>query len=283
VTPFYELLAEQFPQPEFLFMNYGYAEAGPPRRRRIAPGDAPYRHHLSLVRRVLYRVRLAGRDVLEIGSGRGGNCYYLRRYTRARRVVGLDLCEANLRRCRGPRFERIGFVCGDAARLPFPAASFDVVLNLESSHCYPDFAGFLAEVSRVLRPGGIFAYADFWELNVIPHDWRRRAAALAAIPLQPVFEEDISDGVFRALKSPDGLTAILRSLAREDNRDTIEWLAGANEAMRLSLAARQTTYKIWRFRKPHRRPAGGRGAWASTRAGRRSPEVSRDIRPEPSL
>lgn len=283
MRPFYELLAEQFPQPEFLFLNYGYAEAGRRRRSRIARGDAPYRHHLSLVRRVLRAVRLAGRDVLEIGSGRGGNCYYLRRYTRARRVVGLDVCEANLRLCGGPRFERVGFVCGDASRLPFAGASFDVVLNLESSHCYPDFAGFLAEVARVLRPGGIFAYADLWELNVIPHDWRRRAAALAAIPLEPLWEEDISEGVFRALKSPDGLTAMLRSLAREDNRDTIEWLAGANEAMRLSLAAGQTIYKIWRFRKPRRRPEGGSGAWGKTRAGRRSPEASRDIRPEPSL
>ncbi len=282
MTRFYELLAERFPQPEFLFMNYGYADAGS-HRRRIARGDAPYRHHLSLVRRVLRRVPLAGRDVLEIGSGRGGNCYYLRRYTRARKVVGLDLCQANLRRCRGPRFERIGWVCGDAARLPFAAGSFDIVLNLESSHCYPDFAGFLAEVTRVLRPGGIFAYADFWELNVVPHDWRRRAAALDAIPLEPLFEEDISEGVYRALKSPEGLTAVLHSLAREDNRDTIEWLAGANEAMRLSLAARQTTYKIWRFRKPQARPGGGRGAWRNRRAGRRSPEASRPTAPEPSL
>lgn len=279
MRPFYELLAGEFPQPEFLFMNYGYAGS---RGVRLAPEDAPYRHHLSLVRRVLQRVRLAGRDVLEIGCGRGGNCYYLRRYTRARRVVGLDLCEANLRLCCGPRFERVDFVCGDAARLPFPNASFDVVLNLESSHCYPDFAGFLSEVARVLRPGGIFAYADFWELNVIPHDWRQRRELLAAAPLEKLLEDDISEGVYRALKSPDGLTAILRSLAREDNRDTIEWLAGANEAMRFSLAAGQTTYKVWRFRKPRRPARGGGGRWGNTRAGRRSPEASPDIPAAPS-
>lgn len=279
MRPFYELLAEQFPQPEFLFMNYGYAEAGQPGRRWIAPCDSPYRYHLSLVKRVLRRVRLAGRDVLEIGSGRGGNCYYLRRYTHARRVVGLDLCEANLRLCRGPRFEQVGFVCGDAARLPFASASFDVVLNLESSHCYPDFPGFLSEVARVLRPGGILAYADFWELNVIPYDWRRRAEALAAAPLEKLFEEDISGGVYRALKAPDGLTAILRSLARDDNRDTIEWLAGANEAMRLSLAAGQTSYKIWRYRKPRRRARGAGGAWATTRAGRKSLQASQHTPP----
>jgi len=35
------------------------------------------------------------------------------------------------------------------------------VINVEASHCYPDFPGFLAEVARVLRPGGHFLYADF--------------------------------------------------------------------------------------------------------------------------
>jgi SAM-dependent methyltransferase len=253
VTSFYTLVAEQFPHPEFLFMNYGYAEKDPRRCRWIRPEDKPYRHHLSLVRRVLHGVRLAGRDVLEIGSGRGGNCYYLRRYTKAKTVVGLDLCEANVRLCRCRRFEGVHFVCGDALRLPFPESSFDVVLNLESSHCYPDLGAFLEEVTRVLRPGAIFAYADFWELNVFPHNWGERAAALAAVKMEKLREEEITEQVFLALKSQDGLSAILRSLAGSDNRDTIEWLTGANEAMRLSLAARRTVYRIWRFRKPPRR------------------------------
>lgn len=36
----------------------------------------------------------------------------------------------------------------------------DVVVNVESSHCYPSFSGFLAEVRRVLRPGGFLAFCD---------------------------------------------------------------------------------------------------------------------------
>jgi len=32
------------------------------------------------------------------------------------------------------------------------------VINVEASHCYPNFSRFLAEVARVLRPGGIVAY-----------------------------------------------------------------------------------------------------------------------------
>ena len=53
------------------------------------------------------------------------------------------------------------FVQGDAENLPFPDATFDAVINVEASHCYPHFSRFLTEVARVLRPGGDFLYADF--------------------------------------------------------------------------------------------------------------------------
>ena len=48
----------------------------------------------------------------------------------------------------------LDFVVGDAGRLPFSAAAFDAVINIEASHGYPAFPRFLAEVARVLRPGG---------------------------------------------------------------------------------------------------------------------------------
>ena len=53
----------------------------------------------------------------------------------------------------------LAFVCGDAQSMPFPA-SFDAVVNIESSHCYESMDAFLAEVCRVLRPGGQFFFAD---------------------------------------------------------------------------------------------------------------------------
>ena len=54
----------------------------------------------------------------------------------------------------------LAFVCGDAQSMPFPASSFDAVVNIESSHCYESMDAFLAEVYRVLRPGGRFFFAD---------------------------------------------------------------------------------------------------------------------------
>jgi len=37
----------------------------------------------------------------------------------------------------------------------------DLIVNIESAHCYPDFVGFMKEVDRVLNPGGHFMFADF--------------------------------------------------------------------------------------------------------------------------
>jgi ubiquinone/menaquinone biosynthesis C-methylase UbiE len=60
------------------------------------------------------------------------------------------------------------FVQGDAENLPFPDASFDIVVNVESSHTYPHFDRFAAEVRRVLRQGGRFVITDFRERPQMP-------------------------------------------------------------------------------------------------------------------
>ena len=66
----------------------------------------------------------------------------------------------------GPRCVRhrrapgLRFVHGDAHSMPFADQSFDAVVNIESSHCYGDMDRFLAEVHRVLRPGGALLWAD---------------------------------------------------------------------------------------------------------------------------
>ena len=50
---------------------------------------------------------------------------------------------------------------GDAQNLPLEDKTYDVVLNVESSHRYPDFKSFLSEVSRLLKPDGYFLFTDF--------------------------------------------------------------------------------------------------------------------------
>ncbi len=248
---FYDEVAERLPGSELIFLNYGYSEVGCEPAKWIAPADYRHKHHLSLVRHVLSGVELAGMTVLEVGSGRGGNCYYVSRYTPAKRVIGIDLCEANVRFCRAVHdLPNVAFLRGDAERLPFRDEEFDVVLNLESSHCYPHFGRFLAEVYRVLRPRGMFCYADLSFTEFPELSWEHRRKTLDAVPFVLLAEEDISEPVFRSLKSKEGLAETIGAMANETNREFVEAVMERLKLVWLMLAANQISYRVWRSRKP---------------------------------
>lgn len=139
--------------------NYGYAPAD---------GDTPERHQLQMYAEHLKALRASGRlkghtQLLEVSCGRGGGLAHLvARWPGTVEAVGLDLSENALRACREAHghFDNLCFIRGSALALPFPDASFDVLLNVEASNDYGDFPGFFAEVERVLRPGGVFLYCD---------------------------------------------------------------------------------------------------------------------------
>lgn len=246
---FYAEVANHVPAGALAFMNYGYA---PPNEDYswVRAGDLPYRYNLSLARLVLNGVPLREAKVLECGSGRGGNCLYLDRYTDAGAIYGMDMCEPHVRLCCSQNLScRVQFICGDAVAIPFQPDSVDVLLNLESSHCYPDFERFLAEVRRVLKPGGYFAYADLWELSIFEYDWAARQRSLDSCGLILLRELDISDDVFRALQRDDGLSHIVRDAASATNAPLVGAILRANEAMRLTLALKQCWYRVMLMRK----------------------------------
>lgn len=245
---FYAEVADRVPAGALPFMNYGYA--GPDEDYSwLHPGDEPYRYNLNLLRLVLKGVPLDEATVLECGSGRGGNCLYLDRYSDAGAIYGMDICEPHVHLCDS-LFSRARFICGDAMKMPFPSDSFDVLLNLESSHCYPHFESFLTEARRILKPGGLFAYADFWDLSIFDYDWTERQLAVDRCGLILLRDEDVTEGVFRALQREDGLSSTVRSLANTANATLVEAILRANEAMRLTLASRQCCYKVMLMRKP---------------------------------
>jgi len=113
---------------------------------------------------ILESTRLdAASDVLDLACGSG---IYSRPFARAAgggRVVGLDLSPAMLAHARRlaakDRLGNLFFVRGDAQRLPFPAGSFDLVNCCGALHLFPEPARALAEVWRVLQPGGRFTAA----------------------------------------------------------------------------------------------------------------------------
>jgi malonyl-CoA O-methyltransferase len=101
--------------------------------------------------------------VLDLGAGTGRVTAQLkRRYPRAG-ALALDLSLGMLRQARRHQrlWRRFARVCGDAQRLPLAAASVDLVFsNLMLQWCEPLDAA-LAEVRRVLKPDGFFAFSTF--------------------------------------------------------------------------------------------------------------------------
>lgn len=93
---------------------------------------------------------------LEIGVGTGRISLPLHR--RGRRVFGLDLSAPMLARYRAKAaeegLEAPAVLRGDATRLPFQAGSFDVVIEVHVLHLIAGWRAAVAEVRRVLAPGG---------------------------------------------------------------------------------------------------------------------------------
>src|SRR5262249_52438827 len=119
------------------------------------------KNSVQLVLEVLEDCVAPGSVVLDIGCGRGGTVFVITEFFRAARIVGLDLSAAAIAFCRrAHRYPGVSVLQADSEGLPFRGDCFDVVINIESSSCYPDPAAFYSEVGRVLSDGGRFLYAD---------------------------------------------------------------------------------------------------------------------------
>ncbi|MFN7916644.1 MAG: class I SAM-dependent methyltransferase [Vicinamibacterales bacterium] len=153
---------DQITDPRFVFINHGFVELdGSDDFAWVADDDRPWRYNLNLVRQVVRNVPLDGARVLDVSCGRGGTSAYLARYHAPAEVVGVDLLPGHIAFCRATHTApNLRFIEADAQHLPFEDASFDVVTNIEASHAYPQLDLFLAEVRRVLRPGGILCLTD---------------------------------------------------------------------------------------------------------------------------
>ncbi len=206
----YPFLSRRWDAEDVLLINYGYEE-DPPMGLPLDASDEPHRFSIQLYHRTATQADLAGKKVLEVSCGHGGGSSYVMRTLGPASYTGLDINPDGIDFCR-KRHELSGldFVHGDAQNLPFDNESFDAVVNVEASHGYPDFPRFLAEVERVLRPGGHFLYADFRGHDEFA-EWDE---ALAKSPLRKVSERVINAEVLRGLdgNSPRYLDLVDRNL-----------------------------------------------------------------------
>jgi len=109
--------------------------------------------------------RAPGETVLDVASGTAGVAIQLARRTTAR-VVGVDLTEQMLRQgntnvARAGLARQIGLAAGRAEQLPFRDASFDALTFTYLLRYVDDPKATLAELARVVRPGGKVASLEF--------------------------------------------------------------------------------------------------------------------------
>eukprot|EP00252_Welwitschia_mirabilis_P011125 TRINITY_DN2500_c0_g1_i1.p1 TRINITY_DN2500_c0_g1~~TRINITY_DN2500_c0_g1_i1.p1 ORF type:complete len:357 (+),score=53.24 TRINITY_DN2500_c0_g1_i1:224-1294(+) len=83
-------------------------------------------------------------------------------------VIALDFSENMLRQCydfiqqdKNISTEKLALVRADISRLPFPTDSIDAVHAGAALHCWPSPSTALAEICRVLKPGGVFVATTF--------------------------------------------------------------------------------------------------------------------------
>jgi 2-polyprenyl-6-hydroxyphenyl methylase/3-demethylubiquinone-9 3-methyltransferase len=99
-------------------------------------------------------------EVLDIGCGAGFLSNHLAREGIA--VTGLDASQASIDvAARHDETGAVRYLLGDALHLPFANESFDVVCAMDFLEHVEDPAAVVAEVARVLKPGGVFFFHTF--------------------------------------------------------------------------------------------------------------------------
>jgi malonyl-CoA O-methyltransferase len=115
-----------------------------------------------LIERLDY-IRLQPTRILDLGAGTGAFCGALLQRYRKADVIALDIAENMLQRVqsRAGWFRRPRCVCADGESLPFEDNSFDLIFsNLMLQWCV-DLESALAELRRVLAPGGLLMFTTF--------------------------------------------------------------------------------------------------------------------------
>lgn len=167
----YEILYFLIPFDEYTMSNFGFAYLN---GTGILLDDLREDFEVYKYQLYHYVVILSGgiktlseKNILEIGSGRGGGLNFIRDQLRPKSATGVDfslqaVTFANEHFCT-QRQPNLKFVQGNACALEAVcgAAQYDVAISIESGNCYSDVQRFVDGVARALNKNGILLYADY--------------------------------------------------------------------------------------------------------------------------
>ena len=246
----YDALGKYLPGRAFIFMNHGayFEDLDLP---ELSSDDARYKYHQHLLAAALKDAPVENASVLEVGCGRGGNCITMSKYFHAKTVVGLDINPSNIEFCK--RYHTIAdsnltFVLGDALNIELPAETVDILVNIESSHCYPDLGRFFFEAQRILKSGGWFCYADafpWWDIA-------RPSKLLRDAGFELISTRDITKNVIVSLRqNADLFTSVVQEASApgvgSEIANSVSY--GVNKDKLNQYVSGEHQYHLWQARK----------------------------------
>jgi SAM-dependent methyltransferase len=157
-----------------------------------------------------------GDRVLDVGCGTGNLSFALPEAANVAAVTGIDQAEVYLAAARSRTSDpRFSFQHADARALPFPDASFDRAYSMLVLQFIPDADHAVAEMCRVVRPGGTVTAAVWDSFGGMPH---LRLMWDTAAALDPSATPPRS--LFRSLSAPDEMATLWRRLGLRDVEET---------------------------------------------------------------
>jgi ubiquinone/menaquinone biosynthesis C-methylase UbiE len=152
----YSSYVQLFPDTWWTFMNFGYCDPfDPPNDSKWTEAEKLWRNPVQLYLQTLGQVEVAGKDVVEVGCGRGGGSAFIARHMKPKSVTATDAAGSNVLFCQSThKVKGVQYCYGTAFKMPRPDESADIILSIESFNYYKPLSSFMVEAARVLRTGG---------------------------------------------------------------------------------------------------------------------------------